>query len=127
MRNFKLIIGSVLLLTSLTTNAQQKTIATTQGTTTTENPIRRPHKCPKPNSKPQVSYNCASTALSVSFHGNRQGGKVEIYRNGTLVVSVNASAGATLNYILRNYGTGNYTVVVSCGNTVVYSNIVEVK
>lgn len=52
---------------------------------------------------------------------------MEIYRNGTLVVSVNASAGATLCYTLRNYGTGNYTVVVSSGNTVVYSNSVEVK
>ena len=92
-----------------------------------ENKLNHPHKCPKPNSKPQVSYNSVSTVLSVSFHGNRQGGKVEIFRNGTLVVSVNASAGAALNYILRNCGTGNYTVVVSSGNTVVYSNNVEVK
>ena len=127
MINFKLIIGGVLLLTSLTTNAQQKTIATTQGTTTTENPIRRPYKCPKPNSKPQVSYNCASTALSVSFHGNRQGGKVEIYRNGAKVVNTSAPAGASLSFVLRNYGNGDYTVIVSQGNTVFYSNCVTVK
>ncbi|MBO7476678.1 MAG: hypothetical protein J6U04_01945 [Salinivirgaceae bacterium] len=127
MKNVKLIIGGVLLLTSLTTNAQQKTIATTQGTTTTENPIRRPHKCPKPNSKPQVSYNSASTVLSVSFPGNSQGGKVEIYRNGTKVVSTAAPAGASLSFVLRNYGNGDYTVIVSQGNMVVFSNNVEVK
>lgn len=88
---------------------------------------QRPHKCPKPTSKPQVSYNSASTVLSVSFHGNRQGGKVEIYRNGAKVVSTAAPAGASLSFVLRNYGKGDYTVIVSQGNMVVFSNNVEVK
>jgi hypothetical protein len=63
--------------------------------------------------------------LTVKFPANCQGCKVEIYRNGAKVVSANA--GATLNYVLRNYGKGNYTIVVSSGNTVVYSNSVTVK
>jgi hypothetical protein len=74
-----------------------------------------------------TSYNATSTELSVAFTSNGQGGKVEIYRNGTQVVNVSAAAGTSLNYMLRNYGTGSYTVIVSCGNTVVYSNNVEVK
>ncbi len=86
----------------------------------------RIHRSPKRVNPASATYNSGSTELTVNLPATN-GGKVEIYRNGTLVVSVNASAGATLNYILRNYGTGNYTVVVSCGNTVVYSNSVEVK
>lgn len=87
----------------------------------------KPHKCPKPNTKPQVSYNSTSTVLSVSFPGNSQGGKVEIYRNGAKVVNTSAPAGASLSLVLRNYGKGDYTVIVSSGNTVVYSNYVTVK
>lgn len=86
-----------------------------------------PHKCPKPNTKPQVSYNSASTVLNVLFSGNGQGGKVEIYRSGVKVVNTSAPADASLSFVLRNYGKGDYTVIVSSGNTVVYSNYVTVK
>ena len=92
-----------------------------------ENKLNHPHKCPKPNSKPQVSYNSASTVLSVSFHGNRQGGKVEIFRNGAKVINISASAGTSLSYVLLNYGKGDYTVIVSSGNTVVYSGSYNVE
>ena len=87
----------------------------------------RPHKSPKPNTKPQVSYNSTSTVLNVTFSASSQGGKVEIYRNGVKVVNITAPAGASLSYVLRNYGKGDYTVIVSQGNTVVYSNCVTVK
>ena len=128
MKNVKLIIGGV-LLSCITTQsfALQEEQLTIDGTPVSKDDYYRPHRCPKPTSKPQVSYNSSSTVLNVSFPGNSQGGKVVIYRNGTLVVIVNASASAALCYTLRNYGTGNYTVVVSSGNTVVYSNSVEVK
>ncbi|MBR6082331.1 MAG: hypothetical protein IKP62_05330 [Salinivirgaceae bacterium] len=105
---------------------------TSVGSVTAENNLEEPPKIPTIRKSPKrvnpasATYNSGSTELTVNFPATN-GGKVEIYRNGTLVVSANASAGATLNYILRNYGTGNYTVVVSCGNTVVYSNSVEVK
>ena len=87
----------------------------------------RPHKSPKVNQTPQVSYNSASTVLNVSFSANSQGGKVEIYRNGVKVVNTTAPADASLSYVLRNYGKGDYTFIVSQGNTVVYSNNVVVK
>ncbi|MBR3568112.1 MAG: hypothetical protein IKN94_07555 [Salinivirgaceae bacterium] len=78
---------------------------------------------------PQVTstYNATTTTLTVRFPATSQGGKVEIYRNGAKVVSASAAAGATLNYVLRNYGKGNYTVVVSNGKTVVYSGSCNVK
>lgn len=76
--------------------------------------------------KPAVSYNSASTALTVKFPATG-GGKVEIYRNGAKVVNVNAAAGAMLSYTLRNYGRGNYTVLVSSRNTVVYCRSMNVK
>ena len=106
---------------------------TSVGSVTAGNNLEEPPKIippllrsPKRVNSASATYNSGSTELTVNLPATN-GGKVEIYRNGTLVVSANASAGATLNYILRNYGTGNYTVVVSCGNTVVYSNNVEVK
>lgn len=86
----------------------------------------RPHRCPRPTTV-QVSYNSTSTTLNVSFPTNGQGGRVEIYRNGTKVINAAAPADASLSYVLRNYGTGDYTVVVSQGNTVVYNRQVTVK
>lgn len=87
----------------------------------------RTHKCLKNYKTPKVSYNSGSTVLIVSFPTNGQGGKVEIYRNGAKVVDTSAPAGASLCYVLRNYGKGEYTVIVSQGNTVVYSEEVMVK
>ncbi|MBO7478373.1 MAG: hypothetical protein J6U04_10625 [Salinivirgaceae bacterium] len=55
------------------------------------------------------------------------GGRVEIYRNGTKVIRSSAMPGATLNYVLRNYGKGNYTVIVSQGSSAVYYKNVIVK
>jgi hypothetical protein len=89
--------------------------------------INVPHRCPKHHHPAHTSYNTTSTELSVAFPSDGQGGKVEIYRNGSLVVSANATADTSLSYVLRNYGTGNYTVIVSCANTVVYSNSLEIK
>ncbi|MBO7478812.1 MAG: hypothetical protein J6U04_12880 [Salinivirgaceae bacterium] len=54
-------------------------------------------------------------------------GKVEIYRNGVKVVDATAVASANLSFVLRNFGKGSYTIIVRQGNTVVYSNNVEVK
>lgn len=82
-------------------------------------------KCPK-TIPPAALYNSASTSLTVKFSATN-GGKVEIYRNGARVVSANAPAGATLSYVLRNYGTGNYTVIVSSRNTVAYCRSMNVK
>ena len=98
---------------------------TSGGSNDTE--FHMPHRGKQTSSVPQVSYNPTSTELNVSFPGNWQGGKVEIYRNGTRVVGVKAQAGATLCYMLRNYGRGDYTIIVSSGNTVIYSNCVMVK
>ena len=74
-----------------------------------------------------ASYNAPTTTLTVKFPSNSQGGKVEIYRSGVKVVNTSAPADASLSFVLRNYGKGDYTVIVSSGNTVVYSNYVTVK
>ena len=87
----------------------------------------KPHRSPNPNKTPQVSYNSASTLLSVMFPTISQGGKVEIYRNGAKVVNVVAPAGASLSYVLHNYGKGEYTVIVSQGNTMVYNRTMKVR
>lgn len=84
------------------------------------------HRSPKRINPVSATYNSCSTLLTVKFPITN-GGKVEIYRNGVKVVNTSAAAGASLSYVLRNYGKGNYTIIVSCGNTVVYDNNVVIK
>ena len=108
-------------------SAQTTESGTSGGSNNDDNTFHMPHKCPKPNQTPQVSYNTASTVLNVSFPTNGQGGKVEIYRNGIKVVNTTAPAGTSLCYMLRNYGKGEFKIAVSQGNSVVYSKQVTVK
>ena len=116
---------ALIIFSSATETAISQTCGKQPETVRIELP--QPHRCQQIKKTPQVSYNFASTVLNVSFPGNGQGGKVEIYRNGAKEVNVVAPAGASLSYVLRNYGAGSYTIVVSCGKTVVYSNSVVVK
>ena len=109
------------------TSAQTKSVVSKTTNNNHDDRHHRPHKCLSVNTTPKVSYNSVSTVLNVSFPSDSQGGKVEIYCNGVKVVNATAPAGATLSYMLRNYGKGNYTIVVSCGKTVVYSNSVTLK
>lgn len=128
MKNLKLLIGVV--LTGISTNSFSWCKVQTdfdKKPTTHDEKYHRPHKCLSVNTTPKVSYNSVSTVLNVSFPSDSQGGKVEIYRNGTKVVNANAAAGATLVYTLRNYGNGCYTIVVSSGSTVVFTGNYNVK
>lgn len=74
-----------------------------------------------------VSYNASSTLLTVKFPSNSQGGTVEVFRDGTKVAGIIANAGTTFSCVLREYGTGNYNVIVSNGNTVLDSKNFTVK
>lgn len=80
----------------------------------------------RPHIQPTILYNSSTTTLTVKMPSITSG-KVEIYRNGAKVVDASIPANATLNFVLRNYGKGNYTVVVSRGNTVVYCRSMNVK
>lgn len=91
--------------------------------------IHRPRGVKRKNTdaRPQLSYNSSSTVLNVSFPGNGQDGKIEIYRNGAEVLNTSAPVGASFSFMLCNYGKGDYTVIVSCGNTIVYGGSYNVK
>lgn len=128
MKKLKFIIGVVLFIGITTDSFAQEGSTSNNGNTPPEKPEKyyRPHRCPHPINSPAATYNDATTALTVKFPATC-GGKIEIYRNGAKVVSTNTPAGAMLCYMLRNYGKGNYTVIVSSGNTVVYSRSMMVK
>jgi len=74
-----------------------------------------------------VSYDAKSTVLTVKFPYNNNGGTVEVYHNGAKVAGVTANGGTTFSCKLRDYGTGNYNVIVSNGNTVIDSKYFTVK
>ena len=88
--------------------------------------VPRAHRSIRPH-KPTVTYDEASTALTVRFQSNSQGGTVEVYHDDEKVVGVTANSGTTFSCILREYGEGNYNVIVSNGNTVVESKNFAVK
>ncbi|MBO7145676.1 MAG: hypothetical protein J6W13_12765 [Salinivirgaceae bacterium] len=128
MKKLKLIIGVVLFI-GITTNSFAQEGTTSGGGNTPPEKLEkyyRPHRCPKPINSPAVIYNAASTELTIKFP-TANGGKVEIYCKGMIVVNTKAQAGDSLCYLLRNYGRGDYTIIVSSGSTVVYSNYVIVK
>ncbi|MBR6082801.1 MAG: hypothetical protein IKP62_07750 [Salinivirgaceae bacterium] len=112
-----------LVFTSTCAFSQNKVCKNVEKTFPTHRGIRA--QCPN-TTTPSTNYNSASTSLTVKFPAT-SGGKVEIYRNGAKVVTANAAAGAMLSYTLRNYGRGNYTVIVSSRNTVVYCRSMNVK
>ena len=122
-------MAAILAVSGVMTNVS----AQTTGRTLTNNNIpdddyHKPNRCLKQQYKiPNVFYNSSTTILTLLFPSNGQGGKVEIYRNGAKVVNTKVPAGAMLNYALRDYGKGDYTIVVSQGNMVVYSKQVIVK
>ena len=63
----------------------------------------------------------------VKFSSSSHGGMVDVYRDGEKVAGVTANSGTTFSCILREYGDGNYNVIVSNGNTVVESKNFTVK
>ena len=74
-----------------------------------------------------VNYDTASTALTIKFQSNSQGGTVVVYHDDEKVAGIAANSGTTFSCILREYGEGNYNVIVSNGNTVVESKSFTVK
>ena len=121
--NTKLLITAFLLVfTSLSTFSQDKEYVETKNY-----PGMRGIQSKRPNTNFAVNtYNSSTTVLTVKMP-TITSGKVEIYRNGIKVVKATLPAGTTLNFVLRNYGKGNYTVIVSQGNTVVYNRTMIVK
>lgn len=82
----------------------------------------RPHK-----TSAIVSYDEASTMLTVQFSPNSHGGTIDVYRDGEKVAGITANSGTTFSCVLREYGTGNYNVIVSNENTVVESKNFAVR
>jgi len=75
----------------------------------------------------RVSYDESSTVLTVYFPQNSNGGTVEVYRDGLKVSAITAGGGTTFSCMLNDYGEGEYDIIVSKGNTVVYSKNVSVR
>lgn len=82
----------------------------------------RPHRA-----SAAVSYDAASTTLTVKFPSKSQSGTVEVYRDGAKVAGITTNGGTTFSCRLREYGAGNYNVIVSNGNTVVDSKNYTVR
>ena len=79
------------------------------------------------NAMRRVSYDASSTVLTVQFTSNLHGGTVDVYRDGAKVAGITANSGTTFSCVLREYGEGNYSVIVSNGNTVIDSKNFTVR
>jgi len=88
-----------------------------------------PHKKPKPNKPTYINafYDSSTTVLTVNFPQNSNGGTVEVLRNGAKVAGITAGGGTTFSCRLKDYGVGDYNIIVSRDNTVVYSKNITVR
>ena len=91
-------------------------------------PFHRPNFSARPGNKSAtITFDAASTMLTVKFTSNLHGGTVEVYRDGAKVAGITTNGGTTFSCCLREYGTGNYTVIVSNGKTLVDSKNYTVR
>lgn len=122
MKNLKAIVLMLMLaMVAGTVSAQTKHCASKSGKDIRHD-IPIPHKNVRPSHRTKscdVSYDEASTILMVNFPSNSQGGIVEVFHDGAQVAGATSNGGTTFCCILRDYGTGNYTVIVYNGNTVI--------
>jgi len=91
--------------------------------------IGRPHGCRKYKHQEtvHVSYDESSTILIVYFSQYSEDSTVEVFCNGAKVTGITAGGGTTFSCILKDYGEGDYDIIVSRGNTVVYSRNIIVR
>ena len=91
--------------------------------------VPEPHLSIRPHRQNpiHVSYDESSTILTVDFSHCSNGGTVEVYRDGVKVSAMTAGGGTTFSCVLNDYGEGDYDIIVSRGNTVVYSRNVIVR
>jgi len=75
----------------------------------------------------RVSYDESTTILTVNFPQNSEKSTVEVFHNGVKVTGITAGGGTTFSCTLKDYGLGDYYIIVSKGNTVVYSKNVSVR
>lgn len=92
-------------------------------------PKTKPPRSIRPirNTTYSVSYNSATTNLTVDFRENSSTYQVEVFRNGSKVAGMSASGNTTFSCTLKNYGIGNYDVIISSGGTVISSKNYIVK
>ena len=86
-----------------------------------------PHRSIKPHRQMlvRVFYDESTTILTVNFPQNSEKSTVEVYRDGVKVTGITAGGGTTFSCMLKDYGLGNYNIIVSNKKTVVYTrNIV---
>lgn len=92
-------------------------------------PKTKPPRSIRPirNTTYSVSYNNATTNLTVDFRENSSTYQVEVFRNGSKVAGMSASGNTTFSCTLKNYGIGNYDVIISSGGTVISAKNYIVK
>ncbi len=128
--NKKIFITTAFLtLVTIRSNAQNGT--NSYGTNDID-PTKQPDPTGKIINKPikssvNVSYNISTTVLTVSFSSISNGGTVEVYRDGVIVAGITAGGGTTFSCMLNDYGEGDYNIIVSQGNTVVYSKNITIR
>lgn len=74
------------------------------------------------NSFTWVSFDRFTKVLTVHLSKDSQDGKIEINSSQSGKTTIMIHPGETVNYNLKIYGSSNYTILVSSGNTVIYSN-----
>ena len=80
----------------------------------------KPHRTNR-HSSSVVSYDPYTKVLTVSLSSGSQDGRIEICPSHSGKNTIMIRPGETIRYTLGNYGRSSCTIIVSSGNTVLYS------
>lgn len=124
-----LLVAVMLMFASGIASAQRYCAENRQKENGYEHRVPFPHRSIRPHvpTPCNVSFDAVSTVLTVKFPSKLQSGTVEVYRDGAKVAGITTNGGTTFSCILREYGDGNYNVIVSNGNTVIDSKNFTVR
>lgn len=84
-------------------------------------PCQHKKQCIGKHNSGHISYDPASKVLTVSLSNGSEDGRIEICPSHSGKTTIMIRPGETIRYTLGNYGRSSCTIIVSSGNTVLYS------
>ena len=86
-----------------------------------------PSKCPRTHRRQitQVSYDPSTENLTVSIPTNAPNGLIEIQSSTSGTNTITIASGTTMFVNMNNYDGDTLTIIVSCGDTIIFYDIID--
>ena len=89
--------------------------------------IPGPKRCPRPHKQrtAQASFDQVSTTLTVSIPTHLPNGLIEIQSSTSGTSTITVASGTTMSVNMNNYDGDTLTIIVSCGDTIIFYDIID--